>query len=387
VGVPEWIVIAFVFAFGCCIGSFLNVVIYRLPLDKSLVKPPSSCPSCGKFIRFYDNIPIFSWLILRGKCRNCKAPISPRYLVIELFTGLAFVGLFYLYFIANIRAGMIPFEQGGWVIWGLHIIMLAAFIAASAIDMELWIIPFSICWFVTAAGIIMSGFGGGYLDAEIIRGYRLLPSAGVPTASLAVGAVLGLIISLALLACGVIKRSYEFENESESDLSGEPVDDGNYNHRLEACKEIVFLLPIIICSLACYYAVKSLGPTNGVYEWWLNFSQNPVTAGVLGSIWGYFVGCGIVWAVRILGTLGFGKEAMGLGDVHLMGAAGAVIGPFCVVLAFFVAPFMGLGWALSQMFFKKTRQIPYGPFLSLGVFTVMILHDRIYAYFIEPLFV
>ena len=91
----------------------------------------------------------------------------------------------------------------------------------------------------------------------------------------------------------------------------------------------------------------------------------PAVAGLLGSVFGYFVGCATVWATRILGTLGFGKEAMGLGDVHLMGAAGAVVGPIMVVIAFFIAPFFGLGWALFQMFFKKIRQIPYGPFLSM----------------------
>ena len=66
---------------------------------------------------------------------------------------------------------------------------------------------------------------------------------------------------------------------------------------------------------------------------------------------------------------------MGLGDVHLMGAAGAVIGPVFVVIAFFLAPFFGLAWAAYQTFFKKTRQIPYGPFLSLAVFAVMIFHN------------
>jgi leader peptidase (prepilin peptidase)/N-methyltransferase len=117
-----------------------------------------------------------------------------------------------------------------------------------------------------------------------------------------------------------------------------------------------------------------------VRSWWVNFSQVPAIAGFLGSLWGYFVGCGVVWATRIFGTLGFGKEAMGLGDVHLMGAVGAVIGPVFVVVAFFVAPFFGLAWAGFQMFFKKTRQIPYGPFLSSGVLTVMILHDWIIDY-------
>ena len=98
-----------------------------------------------------------------------------------------------------------------------------------------------------------------------------------------------------------------------------------------------------------------------------------------------FVGCAVVWATRIFGTLAFGKEAMGLGDVHLMGAAGAVIGPAFVVVAFFIAPFFGLAWAGLRMLSKETRQIPYGPFLSLGVLVVMIFHNRIYSLIIDPL--
>ena len=129
--------------------------------------------------------------------------------------------------------------------------------------------------------------------------------------------------------------------------------------------------------MAGLWIVRGVAP---VGVWWENFSQIPAVAGLLGSVWGYFVGCGIVWAIRIFGTLAFGKEAMGLGDVHLMGAAGAVIGPVYVVVAFFVAPFFGLGWAGFQMFFKKIRQIPYGPFLSLGIFVVIILHDWIRDY-------
>jgi leader peptidase (prepilin peptidase)/N-methyltransferase len=100
-------------------------------------------------------------------------------------------------------------------------------------------------------------------------------------------------------------------------------------------------------------------------------------AGLLGSAWGYFVGCTVVWTTRILGTLAFGKEAMGLGDVHLMGAAGAVVGPLMVVLAFFLAPFFGLAWAATQLISKKIHQIPYGPFLSLATLMVMIFHDGI----------
>ena len=85
---------AAIFALGLCFGSFLNVCIYRLPRGKSVVTPRSACPHCGDLIPLYHNLPVLSWLILRGKCRSCKQPISPRYLVIELLTGLIFLGCY-----------------------------------------------------------------------------------------------------------------------------------------------------------------------------------------------------------------------------------------------------------------------------------------------------
>lgn len=86
-----------VFIFGLCIGSFLNVCIYRLPQSKSIVHPRSMCPQCGTLIRFYDNLPILSYLLLRGKCRHCKAPISFRYPVVEMLSGLFAVSIFLKY--------------------------------------------------------------------------------------------------------------------------------------------------------------------------------------------------------------------------------------------------------------------------------------------------
>ena len=371
----DWIWLVFIFAFGCCVGSFLNVVIYRLPRDQSLIKPPSACPTCGRHIRFYDNIPLVSWLVLGRKCRYCKAAISPRYFVIELLTGVVFAGLFVLYFRTNLRAGVPPLLRGGWFVYLLHITLLAAFIAASAIDLKLWVIPVSICWFVTVVGLIASAVGVYIIEPGIIRNYGLLPSASTATASLAAGAAVGLAISMTLLTTGIIKRSYELDREDSPDELQES-EKPQYNHRREVCKEIVFLLPIIICSLAVFAIFKEIAPLR---KWWVDLSQQPVISGLLGGLWGYFVGCGLIWATRILGTLGFGREAMGLGDVHLMGAAGAVIGYGPVIVAFFIAPFFGLTWAGFQLFFKKIRQIPYGPFLSLGVFVVMILHEWIFS--------
>ena len=83
------------FLFGLAFGSFLNVVIYRVPREQSVVKPRSACPNCGTQIRAYDNIPVLSWIILRGKCRDCSHPISARYAIVELTCAFLFVSAYF----------------------------------------------------------------------------------------------------------------------------------------------------------------------------------------------------------------------------------------------------------------------------------------------------
>src|SRR5262245_18493153 len=87
----EPILTVWLFLLGLVLGSFLNVVIARLPQDESLVRPGSKCPKCGHPLRWYENIPVVSWVIQGGKCRSCKAPISVRYLVVELLVGGLFL--------------------------------------------------------------------------------------------------------------------------------------------------------------------------------------------------------------------------------------------------------------------------------------------------------
>jgi leader peptidase (prepilin peptidase) / N-methyltransferase len=87
---PIWIWIGWFFLLGSVIGSFLNVVIYRVPRGISIAWPPSHCPACNHRIRWHDNVPIVSWLLLRGRCRDCKAHISVRYPLIEAITGIVF---------------------------------------------------------------------------------------------------------------------------------------------------------------------------------------------------------------------------------------------------------------------------------------------------------
>jgi leader peptidase (prepilin peptidase)/N-methyltransferase len=113
--------------FGLAVGSFLNVVIYRVPHHESIVSPRSKCPSCQSPIRERDNIPVLSWLILRGRCRDCRAPISARYLVVELLGGALFAGL----------AGRLGYN------WDLpaFLALLSGLLALSFIDMEHLTLP------------------------------------------------------------------------------------------------------------------------------------------------------------------------------------------------------------------------------------------------------
>src|SRR5690348_14403255 len=126
-GLPEFIGYIFVFLFGAAIGSFLNVVIHRVPNEESIVFPNSACPKCGKAIQPYDNIPILSWLILRGRCRNCHEPISFRYPAVELLTALIFVLVYW-------QIGFNPYLP-------VAFIFAAAIIALIFIDSEHMILP------------------------------------------------------------------------------------------------------------------------------------------------------------------------------------------------------------------------------------------------------
>lgn len=106
--IPAGFAIAFIGVFGLLIGSFLNVVVWRVPQGMSTVRPPSACPSCGAGIAWYDNIPVLSYLLLRGKCRNCGAHISIRYPLVELGTGLAFAALTWAVYAGVVAEQVLP---------------------------------------------------------------------------------------------------------------------------------------------------------------------------------------------------------------------------------------------------------------------------------------
>lgn len=131
-----------VFILGAIVGSFLNVCIYRIPKSRSIIFPPSSCPSCSKNIKWYDNIPILSYVILRGRCRSCKARISPLYITVEILTGIMAVCLFMAF-------GLTPK-------FFAYLILMGGLIVASFVDLSIQEIPDGVSIGGLAAGIIMS---------------------------------------------------------------------------------------------------------------------------------------------------------------------------------------------------------------------------------------
>ena len=136
-----WLI--FVLAIGACVGSFLNVVVWRLPRGQSIVFPGSYCPQCGKAIRWYDNIPVLSWCLLRAKCRFCKKPISVRYPIVEAATALLVGGLYVWYFLAEFRGAAGPFEEA-WPMYLAQAALLCGLLACSLVDIEMWIVPLEV---------------------------------------------------------------------------------------------------------------------------------------------------------------------------------------------------------------------------------------------------
>ncbi len=137
-------VIVFFFLFGIVIGSFLNVCITRIPEELSIVSPGSRCPRCKTPIKPYDNVPVFAWLWLKGKCRSCGLPISPMYPLVELATGLLFVACFLEFGITQATVK--------WLFFICLIIILAI------TDLRVRLLPDVITWPGFAAGLVFSAF-------------------------------------------------------------------------------------------------------------------------------------------------------------------------------------------------------------------------------------
>jgi len=174
---------------GLLVGSFLNVVIHRVPAGRSVVTPPSACQECGARIRWHDNVPLVSWLVLRGRCRDCGARISARYPLVELGTGVAFA----LVALGLATDGLLPAparlpDAAQWLVLAAYLAFAAAGIALAIIDVELRRLPTPI---IVVAGSIV---GVCFAAAAVLRGDLAALLTAVVTA-VAMGA-LYLVIAL-----------------------------------------------------------------------------------------------------------------------------------------------------------------------------------------------
>ena len=379
----HWIWIIFLLAMGASVGSFLNVVIWRMPRGQSIVFPGSHCPSCGRAIRWYDNVPLVSWLMLRGRCRFCGVGISPRYILIEAVTAGLVVGLYVCMYVLKIPAGLGSFAET-WPVFLGWAMLICTLLACSAIDIETFTVPLEICWFVSLVGLVLAAAWPG----EVLT---MMPRVSPTVAAVCLGGAIGLALAVVLLRRGIIQPSF-----IDTDYRSQTKPEQGYatchiaatancgvRPRVEVLRELLFLGPVILFAAAAGLLVSKVPAASSAWAalWALGEGRVGMhLGGFFAALFGYFVGAAWIWGMRIFGTLLFGKEAMGLGDVHILAAVGAVTGWVIPSLAFFLAPVFGLGWALFLLMRKGQRELPYGPWLSAGAAAAMILHDKILAY-------
>ena len=372
------LIVMFLFALGACVGSFLNVVIYRLPRGKSIIFPGSHCPVCGRAIRWYDNIPLVSWIVLRGRCRSCKTGISPRYLIIEAITACLVAGLYVCFYVLKLRDDLGPFESS-WPTYAAHAVLLAGLLACAAVDIESWIVPLEVCWFISAVGIVAA--------TAAPPAKPFLPPVSGASGAIAIAASIGLIIAIILQKRGLIQPSFidahdrpavEGKSDAKAGATAVAITKAcGVDPRKEILREVLFLGPAIILAFVAFGLVTQVESIGAA---WANLTADGFGrhfGAFQAALFGYLVGGAWVWGIRILGTLAFGKEAMGLGDVHILAAVGAVCGWIVPSIAFFVAPVFGLLWALHLLLTRRQRELPYGPWLAVATGMVILFYDAI----------
>jgi leader peptidase (prepilin peptidase)/N-methyltransferase len=305
------------FIFGAAVGSFLNVCVYRIPYEKSFLWPGSRCGNCYQPIRFYDNIPLLSYWLLRGRCRRCGAHFSMRYFLVELGTALAFAGLYHLEVYRN--ALDIPLlassrerwaimngvpSSGAWTIFVYHSVLLSFLIAASVCDIEHLEIPLGI----TVAGTIVG----------------LIGSACFP---------------------------WPFPNTQ--------------------------LLPDPVPFLAGPNR-EPAAPSAGLYLWpvwtplpgWL--PKGSWQLGLATGLAGAAAGNIVLRIVRFVFQVGRGIEGLGIGDSDLMMMAGSFVGWQVIVVAFPAGVFAALFVAIGQWILRGKEMLPFGPSLAIGVMLTLL---------------
>ena len=335
-----WSVVFFVF--GSMVGSFLNVCIHRLPLEQSIVSPPSHCPHCRYSIPWYLNIPLVTWLYLGGKCRNCGAPISIRYFLVELLTAVTFLGCWLAFG-----------HQSVWLAL-VYAGFLAGLIVATFIDFEHFIIPDEITIGGMVAGFICSfllpGLHGETSLSGALRQSLLGMGAGAGIIYLLLrgGKLLFGRQKVALPADTKIVFSETAIHLPDKEI---PYDEVFYR-RSDA---ITFQARTLELVDRGYQNVRvRLTPDRlRIGEEELNPEQVPHLEAVCAEI--------------VLP-----REAMGLGDVKFMAAIGAFLGWKAVVFSLMLSSMIGSVVGVTLILLRRrewSSRLPYGPYIALAAAT------------------
>lgn len=318
---PEILWLTCAFVLGTAVGSFLNVVVGRLPLEKSLLWPNSRCLTCLNPLTTGDNLPIIGWLRRRGRCRFCGTKFSSRYLWIELATGLAFALIFYLDVIAHwhhmpflqqsmsLRVRGVP-EWQALVVFVHHAVLFSFLFACSLCDWDQKAIPLSLTTTGTLIGLVMATcFPWPWPNDPSVVAQLRKPIVD---------------------QFGVRERTWDF------DVKPEQLPEGLYPW-----------------------------PVWGQLPDWL--WDHRWALGLLTGLAGAAAGMILLRAIKFMFERGLGREALGLGDADLMMLAGAFIGWQPVVMAFFIGTFCALPLGLVLRVRKQEAYLPFGPGLALGV--------------------
>ncbi len=351
----SYTILAFAFAIGACIGSFLNVVIYRLPLGISVNNPKRSfCPLCKYQIPLWYNLPLIGWLVLRGKCGNCKAPISARYPLVELLTGLLFVAVtLHCFIVAGNPYLVIPY----WI-------LLSLFVAGTYIDLDHYILPDEITLGGAAAGLICSGVVPEFLGYETWWQNLAASAAGAALGYIA----LWLVVELGKKLFG--KRTMKFDPALDWSIGqAEGAEEPSFTLDGDASLWTdLFTRPkdalIISCPRAEIDGVAHENVTLTIKAEGVSIQPaNPASAPTE---------LNLEQVQHMKGqchTVVIPREAMGLGDVKFMALVGAFLGWQGVLFTVFAGSIIGSLIALSLIILRRrewAQRIPFGPYLALG---------------------
>jgi leader peptidase (prepilin peptidase)/N-methyltransferase len=357
---PSHVLAVFAFVFGAVVGSFLNVCIYRLPRDLSVNEPRRSfCPHCNKTIPWYQNLPIISWLWLRGQCGSCGARISPRYLAVEILTGGVFLAL--------------------WLKFGLplapaYALFAALLIVATFIDFEHYIIPDEVTIGGAVAGIVSSTVLPGLMGASVWWQGALF---SLGAAALGYGA-LWLVVEGGKLAFGrkrlVPEKPEPFRFEPDEE-----------NPRLIIGGEVwpwqeIFSRP----SDAVVIELKE-GRLNGspIREKSVRIFYDRIVADEkVSPIEDLKTFTGVLVAIVIP------REAMGFGDVKFLACIGAFLGWQAIVFTIAMSSIIGALIGGLMLLFTQGKaggKIPFGPYLALGAALWLICGPDLVGWYLHIL--